>query len=464
MLKVAGGGGGVPDPLVLENDATFNDVSIGHGTGDDASNVVVGENVMPQNVGTNQTLVLYGKNVLENRDGKSTYQVLIGEDVLTKPSTSGINYSTYVNFVGTNIANNANGADLNECIGIGWNLYNFTSALGAVCYSCCYIGGNGGNLYGNNNVGIGSYVFTNESNTYQNTAVGSNACRLITNRDNVGVGYYALGKVGAGYENVGIGSFSAFGGASTNGPSNRSVFIGFEAGFESQNNQLNTVVGWKSARQMTSGVGNVCVGSQAGYNLTTGQNNVFVGNSAGYLYQTTNRFNTFVGASAGYNNNNDSNTCIGYGAGSNYSTGTYNVNIGRSAQPPNSTSSGQFTLGDTNIVNLRCNDTTISSLSDARDKTEIIDCPFGLSFLMSLQPRQFKWQTRDGNAKDGLRRTGFIAQELLEACDGQNDILNLVGEENPDKYEAKAGNLIPILVKAIQELKAEVDALKQQLA
>jgi hypothetical protein len=49
---------------------------------------------------------------------------------------------------------------------------------------------------------------------------------------------------------------------------------------------------------------------------------------------------------------------------------------------------------------------------------------------------------------------------LLEATDGENDIIDLVYESNPDRLEAKYGNLIPILVKAIQELAAEVEQLK----
>lgn len=35
-------------------------------------------------------------------------------------------------------------------------------------------------------------------------------------------------------------------------------------------------------------------------------------------------------------------------------------------------------------------------------------------------------------------------------------------KDNPDKFEATAGNLLPIMVKAIQELKAENDALKDR--
>ena len=62
-------------------------------------------------------------------------------------------------------------------------------------------------------------------------------------------------------------------------------------------------------------------------------------------------------------------------------------------------------------------------------------------------------------SKDGTVRAGFIAQELQEAQKGI-EYLDLVMEENPDKLEAKQGKLIPVLVKAIQELSAKVTALE----
>jgi hypothetical protein len=58
---------------------------------------------------------------------------------------------------------------------------------------------------------------------------------------------------------------------------------------------------------------------------------------------------------------------------------------------------------------------------------------------------------------------GFIAQELLTAADGNNDILDLVIDDNPDRLEAKYGNLLPIAIKAIQELSTQVDELKSEL-
>jgi hypothetical protein len=99
-------------------------------------------------------------------------------------------------------------------------------------------------------------------------------------------------------------------------------------------------------------------------------------------------------------------------------------------------------------------------LSDIRDKTNVVDIPAGLSFVQALRPVAFDWNMRDG-AKVGVREFGFIAQELQEvqAATGIT-VPNLVMDENPEKLEASSGTLLPILVKAIQELKAEFDAYK----
>lgn len=68
---------------------------------------------------------------------------------------------------------------------------------------------------------------------------------------------------------------------------------------------------------------------------------------------------------------------------------------------------------------------------------------------------------RDGGKVD-VPDTGFIAQELMAAEDAieMADKLQLTYRDNPEKLEATQGRLIPILVKAIQELAAEVELLK----
>ena len=108
------------------------------------------------------------------------------------------------------------------------------------------------------------------------------------------------------------------------------------------------------------------------------------------------------------------------------------------------------------IATLRCQVTSITSLSDSRDKTNIEQSTYGLDFINKLNPVTFDWNTRDG-AKVGVKDLGFIAQELQEVDD---ENLKLVYSNNPDKLEASYGRLIPVLVKAIQELKLELDNCK----
>ena len=83
--------------------------------------------------------------------------------------------------------------------------------------------------------------------------------------------------------------------------------------------------------------------------------------------------------------------------------------------------------------------------------------------MNQLRPVTFDWNTRDG-AKVGIKDIGFIAQELVEVEDALNahDTLALTYRDNPEKLEASYGRLIPVLVKAIQELSAEVEMLKNR--
>ena len=158
------------------------------------------------------------------------------------------------------------------------------------------------------------------------------------------------------------------------------------------------------------------------------------------------------------------NTYVGLNAGANMTTGGYNICLGYAANASSNTSTGQCTLGDSNIGNLRCNVQSINSLSDRRDKTDIVDLPIGIDFIDKVRPVKFKWQTRDGNIKDGTYRAGFIAQELQTVESSTSvDYLNLVLDDNPDKLEASEGNLIPVLVKAVQELSAKVKELESKL-
>ena len=131
-------------------------------------------------------------------------------------------------------------------------------------------------------------------------------------------------------------------------------------------------------------------------------------------------------------------------------------------QSPSSASvSDEITLGNSSISTLRCNQTSITSLSDGRDKINVAELSEGLDFVTRLKPVKFEWKTRDGNSKDGTYEAGFIAQDLQQLQkDTDTDYLKLVMDSNPDRLEASYGKLVPILVRAIQELKSEVEQLK----
>ena len=166
------------------------------------------------------------------------------------------------------------------------------------------------------------------------------------------------------------------------------------------------------------------------------------------LYQTTGSYNCAVGYFANQTTTSGTNTtCVGYNAG-----------------PSSATVDNEITLGNSSVSSLRCQVTSITTLSDERDKTDIVDLPVGLDFVNTLRPIKFKWQTREGTNKDGTERAGFTAQQLKSAqTDAAADYMNLVYESNPDKLEASYGNLIPVLVQAIKDLSAEVSVLKTAL-
>ena len=87
----------------------------------------------------------------------------------------------------------------------------------------------------------------------------------------------------------------------------------------------------------------------------------------------------------------------------------------------------------------------------------------GRDFVERLEPVSFTWNMRDGG-KVGVPDTGFIAQDLKQVQEDTGvTIPNLVFEGNPARLDAAYGTLVPVLVKAIQELSAKVDELESQL-
>ena len=270
--------------------------------------------------------------------------------------------------------------------------------------------------------------------------------------------------------------------------------LGIDAGIALTSGTKNTFFGNDAGKSITTGQRNTIIGMQAGDANSTGSRNVFIGNAAGgsssdggentiigtFAFGSATRDTGTVGIGAGVLGNQNAgfvsgfNTAIGYYAGTSITTGQNNTIIGRQADASSATVSNEITLGNSSITALRCAVTSITSLSDERDKSDIKDLEYGLAFIDALQPREFVWDNRpeirkqydeEGNETEvefyssnkGKKDFGFIAQEVREL---DNDTLRLVYTENEEKLEMSYGKLVPILVKAIQELKEEVELLK----
>jgi trimeric autotransporter adhesin len=221
----------------------------------------------------------------------------------------------------------------------------------------------------------------------------------------------------------------------------------------------NTYIGWQAGVSLTlAGASNTFFGKQAGASVTGGGNNVLLGSSAGPSI-TTGFSNVMIGAGAGGATTGNGNVFIGHITGQTTTTGTNNIILGYQ-----SFASTAITLGNSNHNVLRCAVTSITSLSDARDKKDVAPIELGIDFVKELNPVKFVWDDRNEDGKHDIADSGFIAQELKAVEDKYDaaDVLKLVYDENPEKLEASYGRLIPVLVQAIKDLAAKVEELENK--
>ena len=323
--------------------------------------------------------------------------------------------------------------------------------------------------------------------------------------------------------------------SSSDSPNSKTA-LGVNAGGSSETGVFNTSIGNSAGSGLTSGGANTIVGYQAGQGISNTNTSVAIGylskfanNSEdtvaigalamrygvtasgvaigyeamhGASFPTNNYSNSVaVGLRALYNSSGSSgmnNIGIGYFAGSNNTTGSNNTYLGASvlgvttgsnntilgylATPSSNTVSNEITLGNSSVTVIRAAVTSITALSDERDKKDIVPLSYGLDFINSLEPKEFVWDNRVEkriettstkgedfksittetevefySANKGKKDFGFIAQEVKLLDD---DTLRLVYDSNPEKLEMSYGKLVPILVKAIQELKTQLDNIK----
>ena len=103
--------------------------------------------------------------------------------------------------------------------------------------------------------------------------------------------------------------------------------------------------------------------------------------------------------------------------------------------------------------------TSISGLSDERLKENIVDINTGLAEVMALKPRRFDWKEGEGSNEKNV--AGFIAQEV------ETVLPELIGsfkhDDLDDAKSVKMGDMIPTLVKAIQEQQTLIEKLTTRI-
>jgi hypothetical protein len=298
------------------------------------------------------------------------------------------------------------------------------------------VGGSSSNTaFGGSGVEAALYANTTGTN---NTAFGAGALKSnTTGLNNTAVGNAALYSNVSGYANTAVGSAalivntsgslnSVFGVLSlyTNTTGSSNAAYGFGALQNNTTGSNNSAFGNGSLNANTTGNYNIAVGTNAGLNVTTAQNNMYLGNN----------INSGAPTSAA----NEIVIAMNFG-GSTTGKGTNTALIGGVCYQGN-------------------NSSTWSTTSDRRIKENIIDVNNGLDIIAALRPVEFDYiETKKHDV-------GFIAQEYQTVLPDQvkkhaaNSFeKELVGE---DEIFGINANLMPYLVKAIQELKAEIDALK----
>jgi hypothetical protein len=272
-------------------------------------------------------------------------------------------------------------------------------------------------------------------------------------------------------------------------------------------------VGYFAGESITTGVDNTFIGALAGDGTDDGTENVAVGKSAlsgncgdnntavgkDSLEVTTGEDNTALGMSAGKSiSTGNRNTVIGHDTAISLQAGSDNVAIGDSVDVAASlgnsitigsgisaTGSNDFSFGKASnvVTNDFDADANWSRSSDQRLKKNITDQTLGLSFINDLRTVKYNWKANHEldssdsqlahlykeNPEDNEMNTevtmhNFIAQEVKAALDaaGVSDFGGWKEDQYGVQQVSREMFVIP-LVKAVQELSAQVTALQAEV-
>jgi hypothetical protein len=310
----------------------------------------------------------------------------------------------------------------------------------------------------------GSALSGSNTGSYNNAFGGSVLAANTSGTENNGFGYWALLSNTIGNDNSAFGeetmranttgSYNTAYGAYAlryNSTAARNTAVGYQAGYTNQTGDRNTFVG--ALAGYTSNVNgaayNLAVGYEAGYSLTTGLQNTFVGGLDSGYYVTTGTKNTILGNYTGniaaldirtasnyvVLSDGDGNPLAWWGIGYTFLPSAYSITTASAAN--------LFVNTD---GTLRRSTSALKYKQDIRD-IESID-------INLLRGVRYKSKSKDDDqTKDHF---GVIADEVDAAGIKELVIYGADGEVEGFQYE----RLTVVLLKSLQELKAEFDAYK----
>tara|TARA_R100001440_G_scaffold14622_3_gene24816 strand:- start:17807 stop:22447 length:4641 start_codon:yes stop_codon:yes gene_type:complete len=500
------------------NDSSANCVAIGvgaleGGTGLIANSIAIGKDALSSSGNRNiSNSIAIGINAMDSTCGGGvTDCIAIGRDSMHHASnqlngaTGSIGIGAFSLQALTSGSNNvalgyqagyssdSNGS--NVFIGANAGYEADSSTISAI--NNVYIGESAGRYLddGNNNVAIGLNAMASNSDGAGNSvnssiAIGRNAMAgSDTNVGSISIGYFAGDDADADIDNaVIIGRESARGALTSS--ADGTIAVGYQALAALTSGARNTAIGYQASINLQTGSDNTTLGYQVGASSTIGAKNVLIGTYAGNTI-VEDRNCTAIGYSALLNANgggsdgsatDTNNTAVGANAGDVITTGVNNTIIGKGSDPSANNATNQTVVGfavtgvaDNSVVlgNSAVTKVYMSSdgdaeiyangtinTSDKRLKENIDDSDLGLEFVNKLRPVKYNY-IKDKH--DGKTKYGIIAQEVQEVLKESNNE-DFAGIKDSDEYlGADYIQFVAPLIKAVQELSAEVNQLKQQL-
>lgn len=327
------------------------------------------------------------------------------------------------------------------------------------------------------NIAIGSKSLFSNTCGFRNTAIGFRSMvNNTTGNENTAMGTYALQNNVDGSRNTAIGA-SALSGNTTGDD--------------------NTAVGRNALNYNTSGSGNTAVGHNSLQLNDTGNENTAIGSQA--LINAESQYNTAIGYQAlNELNTAQYNTAVGWAAGNSYTLGWNNTLIGAGANVSASGQMNSIAIGEGAVTpednTARIGNSAIWSIGGYQDWTNVSDGRFkknvrtnvvGLDFILRLRPVTYNLDvyriSDDTNERGGREpdqylkesmdekekfvECGFIAQEVEQAAiESGYDFSGIDKPRNEHGvYGLRYATFVVPLTKAVQELSAENDLLKEQL-